>query len=379
MPECLDGIKSESLGKVLLTGATGFLGSHVLKELIERRAEKVYCLLRGGKISAERRLRDSFFYYFENLDEEFFKDRIVVLDGDITDAEFIRSLSKYDIDTLINCAASVKHFAELDFLKRINVYGVANLVELCLEKNIRLVHISTVSVCGERNRDSDAEAEFRENTLDIGQQVESNGYVYTKYLAEKLILDAIEKKGLDAKIIRMGNLMSRYEDGEFQINFNTNNFMNTLKSYVVLGCFPVQEMDEMDEFSPIDEVARATVLLAGTNKEFTVFHAYNSHTIRMGDLVQALNDNELRVDVVDEKEFNERLRKALMDERINRFVSPLVNYKTDNDENIVENDIYNDFTVKALYRLGFHWHITDREYIYNAIDMLKALGFFDIT
>ena len=378
IPQYLDNIKTEGLGTVLLTGATGFLGIHVLRQLIDSGTMKVYCLLRGGKIGAMRRLRESFFYYFDDLDEDYFGNRIVAIEGDITDAQSIQKLEEYDINTLINCAASVKHFADLEFLKNVNVYGVANLVDLCLKKDIRLVHISTVSVCGERNVGSNGETTLREDAIDIGQQVESNGYVYSKYLAEKLILDAIEEKGLNAKIIRMGNLMSRYEDGEFQINFNTNNFMNTLKSYVVLGCFPVQDMDEEDEFSPIDEVARATVLLAGTNSEFTVFHAYNSHTIEMGDLVQALNDNDLKVDVVDEKEFNERLNRALMDERINRFVSPLVNYKTDNDENIIENDVDNKFTVKALYRLGFHWHITDNEYIENAIAMLKTLGFFDI-
>ena len=109
-----------------------------------------------------------------------------------------------------------------------------------------------------------------------------------------------------------------------------------------------------------------------------MFHAYNSHIILMGDVVQALNDNDLKVEVVDEKVFNDRLQAALKDERINSYVSPLVNYKTDNDENIVENDVANDFTVKALYRLGFHWNITDKDYIDNAIAMLKTLGFFDI-
>ena len=227
--------------------------------------------------------------------------------------------------------------------------------------------------------DSGSPAVLRENTFDIGQQVESNGYVYSKYLAEKLILDAIEERELDAKIIRMGNLMSRYKDGEFQINFNTNNFMNTLRAYVVLGCFPVQSMDEKDEFSPIDEVARATVLLAGTNREFTVFHAYNSHSIEMGDLVAALNENELKLDIVDEKKYNEILGKALSDDSINSYVSPLVNYRTDNDENVCDNDVENQFTVKALYRLGFHWNITDMDYIDTAIAMLKTLDFFDVT
>ena len=98
----------------------------------------------------------------------------------------------------------------------------------------------------------------------------------------------------------------------------------------------------------------------------------------MGDLVQSLNDNDLKVDVVDEEVFNDRLNEALSDDRINSCVSPLVNYRTDNDENIRENDVDNSFTVKALYRLGFRWHITDMEYINNVIEMLKTLGFFDV-
>ena len=120
------------------------------------------------------------------------------------------------------------------------------------------------------------------------------------------------------------------------------------------------------------------MLLAGTNREFTVFHAYNSHLIELGDLVYILNDNGLKVDVVDKKVFNEKLTAALSDERINSSVSPLVNYKTDNDENMVEIDVDNTFTVKALYRLGFHWNITDREYIDSTIKMMKTLGFFDV-
>ncbi len=66
-------------------------------------------------------------------------------------------------------------------------------------------------------------------------------------------------------------------------------------------------------------MAKATVLLAGTNKEYTIFHTYNSHTIEMGDLVVAIKDNGLKVDVVDEKEFNDRMSKALTDDRINSF------------------------------------------------------------
>nr|MCR5236038.1 SDR family oxidoreductase [Lachnospiraceae bacterium] len=376
--EYVDNIKKEKLGNVLVTGCTGFLGIHVLRELIDSDAEKIYCLVHKGNIDAEKRLKESYFFYFEELDESVFNSRIIPVNGDIKDRESLKVLEKYDIDTVINCAASVKHFAELEFLKGINYYGVKNLVKLCLERNMRLIHISTTSVAGDTLGDGKKYAVLNESVFDLGQEVESNAYVYTKYLAEKYILKAIEQKGLDAKIIRMGNLMSRYADGEFQINFNTNNFMNTLKAYAALGCYPVTELDIKDEFSPIDEVARATVLLAGTNSEFTVFHAYNSYNIEMGALIQALNDNDIKVDIVSEKEFNERLAGALKDDQINSYVSPLVNYNTDNDERACENDVENSFTIKALYRLGFRWEITDMDYINTAIAMLKTLGFFDV-
>ena len=226
---------------------------------------------------------------------------------------------------------------------------------------------------------SDAvEQTLTEDRLEMGQDTISNGYVHTKFLAEQAILDMVGSRGLDAKIMRVGNLMSRQQDGEFQVNFSTNNFMSTLKSYVALGCFPVSEMDETDEFSPIDEVARGIVLLAGTDAKFTVFHFYNSHTVEMGNIIRAMQESGLDVDVVDDQTFSKRLREALADDRINAYVSPLVNYSLDDDEIRYENPCTNRFTVKALYRLGFQWSITELRYLRQAIEMMQTLGFFDL-
>ncbi|MBQ6297883.1 MAG: SDR family oxidoreductase [Selenomonadaceae bacterium] len=50
----------------------------------------------------------------------------------------------------------------------------------------------------------------------------SNKYVYSKFQAEELVLTAIGQGKLDGKIIRVGNLMRRISDGEFQINFSNN-------------------------------------------------------------------------------------------------------------------------------------------------------------
>ncbi|MBQ9599162.1 MAG: SDR family oxidoreductase, partial [Clostridia bacterium] len=375
LPQYVDEIHGGKLGNVLLTGATGFLGAHVLRELLRTADEKIYCLIRDKKNSAKSRLNNTMFYYFDDDFEEY-SDRIEVIQGDMTDAEGMKALDSLNISTVINCAASVKHFGEFDNLYRINVTGVENLAKLCIRKNARLVHVSTSSVGG--SVPANTEAVLYENTLDVGQEVESNVYVHTKYLAEKRILEMLSENKLDAKIMRVGNLMSRLEDGEFQMNFRTNNFMNTLRSYSVLGCFPVSELDEMVELSPIDETAKGIVLLAGTDSAFTVFHVYNSHTVEMADIIEVMQNNGIYIETVSDDEFEERMHTAVENADINADVAPLVNYNTENDDDFTDVNANNSFTVKALHRLGFKWSLIESSYLNKAIEMLKTLGFFDI-
>ncbi|MBO7662642.1 MAG: SDR family oxidoreductase, partial [Clostridia bacterium] len=372
-------IREGSLGNVLLAGAAGFLGIHVLKELLENSDSRIVCMVHGrANVSPESRLRLYLFYYFEKDYLSLYKDRITVIERDLTDAEGLMDLVWEDFDTVINCAASVKHFADFDFLKRVNVDGVENLIRLCLRKKARLIHVSTVSVSGEALNGESAEAELTESSLDIGQDVASNAYVYTKYLAEEKILQAVEEQGLDAKIMRVSNLMSRYADEEFQINFRTNSFMNSLRAYVTLGCFPYSGMDEQVDFSPIDETARYIVRLAGTPAEFTVFHVYNSHSVDMADVLEAMKRCGIEIRPVTDEEFTERLNKGLADDRINSMISPLVDYDLTDDELRGDIPCDNRFTVQALSRLGERWSITDMDYLEKMIQMLQLLGFFDI-
>ena len=377
--EFVDEIRYEDLGDVMLTGATGFLGIHVLYDLLKNTSAKIFCFMRKGKAtSAKARLKNIFIYYFDSTLEKIFDERVTAIDGDITDVEAVDALINYPFKTLINCAACVKHFAAGDILTRINVEGVRNLINLCVKKKSRLIQISTVSIAGD-NVDGKLlpGVNLAENDFYIGQEVTSNKYVYSKFQAEELVLAAIGQGILDAKIIRVGNLMSRISDGEFQINFKTNAFMRDLRGYAVIGKFPVSQMDESTEFSPIDETAHMIVALAGTNADFTVFHAVNSHRVQMGDVIHAMNDYGIKIAVVPDDEFNAALTEALQDENKNMLVSGLIAYN-ENGEHIVQEIDHEDFfTVKALYRLNRKWSITDDKYIKNAIEALDTLGFFE--
>ena len=88
--------------------------------------------------------------------------------------------------------------------------------------------------------------------------------------------------------MRVGNLAARSYDGEFQVNFSTNSYMGRFKIFNMLGCCPYEQYDQLTEFSPIDETARAIVLLAHTPAECTVFHPYNNHKRLMGDVLSEL-------------------------------------------------------------------------------------------
>ena len=367
-----------SFKKVLLTGSTGFLGIHILNELVNQKCQ-VVTLVRGGSISAKERLLGLMAYYFDSPRTEEIEKYVEVVEGDVTDERLYEKLKDYDFNIIINSAAIVKHFANDDIIEKINVGGVKNLIEIAKKKNARIVQISTLSVAGE-NIDNKFEPSFKikEDMLDFGQDV-SNKYVHSKFNAEKAILEAVDNDKLDGKIIRVGNLMSRQSDGEFQANSITNGFMRDLKGYVTLHEFPVNNMDVTVDFSPIDEVAKTIILLSKTPQKFTVFHSANSHMVEMGDIIYVLNELGFDINVVPDDEFLETMKKTMMDDSKSMLVSSLISYSSSDmhTHSFIGSD--NEFTNKALYHLSYKWPITDYEYLKNAIESLMTLGFFERT
>ena len=370
-------IAEKEFENILLTGSTGFLGIHILKELLDQE-KKVIALVRGGRLSALDRLSGLLAYYFDSPLTDKVEKFVTVIDGDVTDETLYDKLKDLDFDLIINSAAIVKHFSNDDIIETVNVGGVKNLIEIAKKKNARLVQISTLSVAGE-NIDNKFTPTFRmkENMLDFGQDV-SNKYVHSKFNAEKAVLEAC-LDGLDGKIIRVGNLMSRNSDGEFQANSITNGFMRDLKGYVALHKFPVNSMDVEIDFSPIDEVAKTIVLLSKTNKKFTVFHSANSHMVQMGDIIYVLNELGFNIEVVSDEEFLKSMKEMMMDESKSMLVSSLISYSSSDmhTHSFILSD--NEFTNKALYHLSYKWPITDYQYLKNAIESLATLDFFERT
>ena len=363
----------QQLGNVLLTGATGYLGIHILRELIDSDARNIYCLVRGkDQESAAGRLRTLLFYYFSNAFKDLFGKRLHIVLGDVT-GDFGDSL---EVDTVFNCAAIVKHFSEGTEIEDVNIGGAQRCVDYCLNKGAKLIHVSTASTrglwAGEVKPDI-----FTEQRLYMGQFL-GNKYIYSKFMAERLILDAVARQGLSAKIMRVGNLAARSTDGEFQANFASNSFMGRIKVYNMLGCCPHSMRNKQVEFSPINEVASAIVRLSGTPRECTVFHPYNIHGQFLGDVLTGLTTVGDGVRFVEQEEFAEAMDQAKGDPQKAKQMSSLLAYQDmAHGQKTTDVKRENDYTTQVLYRLGFAWSPTSWDYVERMLTAIGSLGFFD--
>ncbi|MBP5659602.1 MAG: amino acid adenylation domain-containing protein [Paludibacteraceae bacterium] len=372
--------EQQALGNVLLTGATGYLGIHVLKELIDSNAETITCLVRGkSQADAERRVRNLLFYYFSRRFDELFGTRIFVVQGDVT-SDFTESLSTFNfqLSTVFNCAANVKHFSKGTDIEDVNIGGAQRCVDFCLATGAALVHVSTTSTGGVWVG-SDAPAPvLTEQNIFFGQYL-GNQYMHSKFLADRLILDAVATKGLRAKIMRVGNLAARSYDGEFQVNFSTNSYMGRIKIFNMLGCCPYEQYDQPTEFSPINETARAIVLLATTPRECTVFQPYNTHTRLLGNVLQVLDKVGTKMQFVEPEVFGYAMQQAAQDPQKASLLTTMVAYQNiahGQPTQIVDRN--NAYTSQVLLRLGFRWTEPDNEYIGRMLTAISQLGFFDV-
>lgn len=176
------------LMKVLVTGATGFLGSHLCRR-IARDGHELTVFRRSSSSTAE----------LAGLE---LRHEI----GDITDAEAVaRAVSGQDI--VIHAAAQLAYWGyQKQAQEKINVEGTRNVVEACLRHQVkRLVHVSSVAAIGIPNGpDHPATEEFIFN-------LESSDLIYhlSKRSAEKIVLAAV-KDGLDAIIVNPSTIFGPY-------------------------------------------------------------------------------------------------------------------------------------------------------------------------
>lgn len=365
-------------GNIIITGVSGFLGIHVLKEFLDNYNGIAYCIIRPSKkFNAKQRLNNLFFYYFDVLIDEEYKNRIVVLEGDLNDKALCLEIKKTDADTIINCAACISYYKEYEYMYENNVETVNKLIDICLRSNKKLIQISTISIYGS-GKANDPNYLLDEGGLFYGQQFLSS-YNNTKFIAERNILQAIVDKNLDAKIIRLGNITGRFKDGMSQINLFNNAFLLVFWAFNVLSSISKNESQNNIEFSPVDYSANAILKIANTKEELTVWHVFNNKVIPVYKVINVLDKLNIKWNIVSKKVLIDTFRKATNsnNEKTNMLeitLYPLVFQKYDIFE---KNHMDYKLSLEILNKFDFDWPEVSNEYLYSLFNYLKNLGFFD--
>ena len=272
----------------------------------------------------------------------------------------------------------MKHFSKGTEIEDVNIGGAVHCVQFCLATGARLVHVSTYSTAGlSVNGVPGRDAALTEQKLFYGQFMD-NQYVHSKFISERTVLEAAALHGLNAKVMRVGNLAPRSTDGEFQINFQTNSAMGRIRVFKMLGCYPYEMSDEPMEFSPINEVAHSIVLLSQTPRDCTLFHPYNNHYVYFGDVVNELGILGYTPQQVEYPQFVEALEAAKADSEKAKRLSSLLAYQdmAHGQESFVI-PTKNTYTTQVLYRLGFRWSTTSWNYVDQFLKAIDGFDYFD--
>ena len=353
---------------IFLFGATGFLGIHILHELLLNTNSNIYCLIRRKNGSIPRqRLEEKLKFYFPTENLEKYKNRIIILEGNLLDEHFGLDKVVYnklirDIDICIHSAALVKHYGDYNLFHQTNVVSTEKIIDFCNEGHSVLEYISTISVSG-YGLVNTPDTTFTENNLYIGQNYKENVYVHSKFEAEYLIIEACKNTNLIASIYRVGNLSNRYTDGVFQENAYENSSLNRIIACINLNCYPKEFQTFPLEFSPVDICAHNIVkLLPDQNKNLNIYHLYNNNVTNFLNIQHLLEKNNIYLKAISSEDF----KKLLIEQSNNYFgFANIINNKVTSNLNIS-----NEYTDSILKKLNLNWPIIDDLYIQKIIDYL---------
>jgi dihydroflavonol-4-reductase len=221
--------------KVLITGGTGFIGSYIIRELMEK----------GYAVRALKRQTSKLPFYHPSS----VFDKVEWIEGDVLDIVSLEEAMQ-DVDAVIHSAAIVAfNKKEKKKMYQVNIDGTANVVNMALEKNIgRLVHISSVAAVGR----SKSGEQVNEKTKWQKTKTTTH-YALTKHRAEMEVWRAMGE-GLHAVIVNPSTVLG-YGD------WNSSS-CRIFKS--VYKQFPWYTKG-VNGFVDIEDVAKATIRLMETN------------------------------------------------------------------------------------------------------------------
>jgi thioester reductase-like protein len=261
---------------ILLTGATGFLGGFLLKDLVESTTAKVVCLVRfndpsendfaAGMARIRKNLLDL------GLWNDSISERLTVLPGNMSRKRLGLSMDQFNkltstIRFIIHAAATVNLVYPYALLRGANVDGTKEIIRLACLSGATLLYISTNGVLPQ------SQEGWTEDTRLLVEDVLAkipDGYGQTKWAAEELVHEAGYRE-LPIRIMRAGTISGHSVTG----STNTYDLLTAIIVESLHLGFAPNVQGWRAEMTPVDSIAKSILHIANaTNvpKSFKTFH-----------------------------------------------------------------------------------------------------------
>lgn len=352
--------------RIFLTGGTGFLGSEVLRIILETTQKNLCLLIRAeNNEAAQTRLNKLIFRLFGSEgNKSNYLRRIKVLAGDIessrfglSDIDFQSAFS--DIEDIYHCAAITSFDVDLGLAIKINVGGTKNLLESAKSfPNLRKIsYVSTVFVAG------DFRGNFSEKDYDLGQNF-NNNYERSKFEAEN-VFRSFELSGCVKFIFRPSIIFGRFKDGATS-RFNMLYEPLHIFSREILDAVPANPRTLLN-LIPVDAAAESIFLITSKLNSGGTYHIVSpTHTLSGDFMEQAAKFFGFTCpEFIPWEEFD-FLGFSIVQKRLLSGFLPYLNYKA---------IFLNHRTVEDLRKLAFLFPDIGSEYYRRVFEYLDRVNY----
>ncbi|AFJ46093.1 non-ribosomal peptide synthetase [Shimwellia blattae] len=222
LPACgqIDEQQIRAPRTIFLTGATGFIGSHLLADLLQTTQAVIYCLVRARTPArAAQKIDATLARYSISLSREV-RQRIRPLAGDVAEPGFALENTLYQqlcqtCDIVYHSASAVNFIQPYSWMKRDNVQGLREIIRFaCTGKTAPLILLSTISVYSWGHLHTGKEVMHEHDDIDqnLPAVITDIGYVRSKWVMEK-IADLAASRGLPLMTFRLGYATTHSQTG----------------------------------------------------------------------------------------------------------------------------------------------------------------------
>src|SRR5579883_897926 len=298
---------------IFLTGATGFLGAHLLFELLQQTRATIYCLVRADSMEQGRRRLYRQLNAYQLWQETIDASRIVPVPGDLGSPLFGLSVQEFyqlagQVQMIYHNGASVNIVAPYPVLRDANVLGTQEVLRLACTASLKPVHyVSTISVLA--TSDTDEETLIGEQvSLDAQREYMMTGYAQSKWNAEKLVQQALER-GIPVCIYRPGRISGHTSTGVW----NPDDYLcRIIRGCIQLGCVP--DVKEYIDMTPVDYLSQAIVHLSQHAAiPGKVFHLFNPVPATLTELVAYARSFGYQLERPPYNEWRARVQQAIQE------------------------------------------------------------------